>query len=391
MIDDAKSGFDYGVGAVPGARRPGRHVRQGLHHRHDRRHREHQPEAERRLGVREVPDHRHRRGGELRQRDPQRARRRSRRWTRPSSTRTRASRRSSRSPQNPNSNTTPSSPNGGAYQLTLQDFGYAYESGKVDRPAGRARRGGQADRHRHRPGAVSDCATATRRRRGLTRAGAARAALRNLAFLSPWLHRHRAVLPLPAGLDGVLLLHPLRRVHARRRWIGLRQLDVRLHALPVLLAGAAQHAVAGRGDGDAAGRLRPRASACSITKIKTGAGLFRTAVLPAVPRPAGGRARWPSSSCSTPAPARSTRSSAGSACPQPGWFNDPAWSKPALTLLALWGIGDLMVIFMAALLDVPREQYEAAELDGAGALAAVPLRHAAAHLADRACSPWSPA
>ncbi|WP_419994981.1 carbohydrate ABC transporter permease [Streptomyces boninensis] len=53
--------------------------------------------------------------------------------------------------------------------------------------------------------------------------------------------------------------------------------------------------------------------------------------------------------------------------PQPGWFNDPSWSKPALTLLALWGIGDLMVIFMAALLDVPREQYEAAELDGAGA------------------------
>jgi multiple sugar transport system permease protein len=52
--------------------------------------------------------------------------------------------------------------------------------------------------------------------------------------------------------------------------------------------------------------------------------------------------------------------------PQPGWFNDPAWSKPSLTLLALWGIGDLMVIFMASLLDVPREQYEAAQLDGAG-------------------------
>jgi multiple sugar transport system permease protein len=53
--------------------------------------------------------------------------------------------------------------------------------------------------------------------------------------------------------------------------------------------------------------------------------------------------------------------------PQPGWFNDPAWSKPSLTLLALWCIGDLMVIFMASLLDVPRDLYEAAELDGAGA------------------------
>jgi multiple sugar transport system permease protein len=53
--------------------------------------------------------------------------------------------------------------------------------------------------------------------------------------------------------------------------------------------------------------------------------------------------------------------------PQPLWFDSTHWSKPALTLLALWGIGDLMVIFMAALLDVPQEQYEAAELDGASA------------------------
>lgn len=33
--------------------------------------------------------------------------------------------------QHPESNSTPSSVNGGAYQLTLQDVGYAYESGKV--------------------------------------------------------------------------------------------------------------------------------------------------------------------------------------------------------------------------------------------------------------------
>jgi multiple sugar transport system substrate-binding protein len=33
--------------------------------------------------------------------------------------------------QNPDSNTTPSSPNGGAYQVTLQDVGYDYESGRV--------------------------------------------------------------------------------------------------------------------------------------------------------------------------------------------------------------------------------------------------------------------
>jgi multiple sugar transport system permease protein len=51
----------------------------------------------------------------------------------------------------------------------------------------------------------------------------------------------------------------------------------------------------------------------------------------------------------------------------PLWFQDPSWSKPALTLLAIWGVGNAMIIFLAALLDVPRTLYESAQLDGAGA------------------------
>jgi multiple sugar transport system permease protein len=50
----------------------------------------------------------------------------------------------------------------------------------------------------------------------------------------------------------------------------------------------------------------------------------------------------------------------------PGWFNSPTWFKPSLTLLSLWGIGNTVVIFFASLLDVPKEQMEAAMLDGAG-------------------------
>jgi multiple sugar transport system permease protein len=53
--------------------------------------------------------------------------------------------------------------------------------------------------------------------------------------------------------------------------------------------------------------------------------------------------------------------------PGPLWFNDPALAKPSLLLLGVWVLGDIMIIFLAALLDVPREQYEAAELDGANA------------------------
>ncbi|MEV8635163.1 sugar ABC transporter permease [Streptosporangium sp. NPDC051023] len=51
----------------------------------------------------------------------------------------------------------------------------------------------------------------------------------------------------------------------------------------------------------------------------------------------------------------------------PDWFGDKNWSKPGLTLLAMWGIGNTMMIFLAALLDVPKHLYEAAAIDGAGA------------------------
>jgi len=49
----------------------------------------------------------------------------------------------------------------------------------------------------------------------------------------------------------------------------------------------------------------------------------------------------------------------------PNWIGDPSWSKPALALIALWGIGNAVVIYLAGLQDVPQSLYESAELDGA--------------------------
>jgi multiple sugar transport system permease protein len=49
----------------------------------------------------------------------------------------------------------------------------------------------------------------------------------------------------------------------------------------------------------------------------------------------------------------------------PLWFNDPALSKPSLVILGVWVTGDLMIVFLASMLDVPRDLYEAAGLDGA--------------------------
>jgi multiple sugar transport system permease protein len=52
----------------------------------------------------------------------------------------------------------------------------------------------------------------------------------------------------------------------------------------------------------------------------------------------------------------------------PLWFDSPEWSKPSLVLLGIWGVGNLMIIFLAAVIDVPRHLYESASLDGAGPL-----------------------
>ena len=53
--------------------------------------------------------------------------------------------------------------------------------------------------------------------------------------------------------------------------------------------------------------------------------------------------------------------------PKPLWFEDPTWAKPGLVMLGLWSIGNTMIIFLAALLDVPKQLYEAADLEGATA------------------------
>jgi multiple sugar transport system permease protein len=50
----------------------------------------------------------------------------------------------------------------------------------------------------------------------------------------------------------------------------------------------------------------------------------------------------------------------------PQWLIDPAWVKPSIVMMTLWTVGGTMVIFLAALKNVPVELYEVASLDGAG-------------------------
>ncbi|WP_411105538.1 carbohydrate ABC transporter permease [Streptomyces sp. cmx-4-9] len=193
-----------------------------------------------------------------------------------------------------------------------------------------------------------------------------RSALRTAAFLSPWLIGFAVFFaypllstvffsftrydgfrpPAPNGLDNwayVFTDYPL-------FWPALR------NTLWLVVVMVSCRVVFGLGVG------------LLITRIKTGAGIFRTLFyLPCLAPPVAATLGFVFLLNPGTGPVNTLLDGVG--LPTPGWFTDAAWSKPALTVLALWGVGDLMVIFMAALLDVPKEQYEAAELDGAGAWA----------------------
>ncbi len=54
--------------------------------------------------------------------------------------------------------------------------------------------------------------------------------------------------------------------------------------------------------------------------------------------------------------------------PPLGWLGDPSWAKLAELLIVLWGsIGQIMIVFLAGLKEVPEQLYEAASIDGASA------------------------
>lgn len=104
-----------------------------------------------------------------------------------------------------------------------------------------------------------------------------------------------------------------------------------------------------------------------VARVKTGAGFFRTVFyLPALAPPVAATLAFVYILNPATGPVNTILGHIG--IQGPLWFQDPNWSKPSLILLSLWGIGNTMVIFLAAVLDVPRHLYESAELDGAGPL-----------------------
>jgi multiple sugar transport system permease protein len=57
----------------------------------------------------------------------------------------------------------------------------------------------------------------------------------------------------------------------------------------------------------------------------------------------------------------------------PAWLQSETWAMPAVIIMSLWGVGWMMLIYLAGLQEIPQELYEAAEIDGANRLQR--LRH----------------
>lgn len=49
----------------------------------------------------------------------------------------------------------------------------------------------------------------------------------------------------------------------------------------------------------------------------------------------------------------------------PDWLNSTFWIYPSLGLIAAWGVGNAMLLFIAGMQGIPVELYESAEVDGA--------------------------
>jgi multiple sugar transport system permease protein len=54
--------------------------------------------------------------------------------------------------------------------------------------------------------------------------------------------------------------------------------------------------------------------------------------------------------------------------PGPRWFGSETWAVPGVVLIALWGTGTNMLLYLAGLQSIPTEVQEAAKIDGAGSL-----------------------
>jgi multiple sugar transport system permease protein len=213
-------------------------------------------------------------------------------------------------------------------------------------------------------GASIAAAPAVDRRRARQRA-AWRRRLVVLAFLSPWLAGFSIFIAYPLAMTGYLSLHSYDLLNPPR-WVGLANYrymfgdDAQIwpaisNTLWFIAVSVPLQVLFAFG------------IAVMLTRARWGVGAFRTVFyLPALVPPVAATLGFVYLLNPATGPVNVLLGKLG--IEGPLWFNDPGWSKPSLVLLSLWGIGNAMIIFLAAVLDVPKQLDESAQIDGAGPL-----------------------
>jgi multiple sugar transport system permease protein len=186
-----------------------------------------------------------------------------------------------------------------------------------------------------------------------------------LAFLSPWLAGVTIFFGYPLVMSVYLSFTHFDNLSAPR-WIGLANYRYLLHG-DQLIGQAVRNSLWLMVFAVPLYVLSAFGIAMMVARVKRGAGLFRTVFyLPALAPPVAATLGFVYILNPANGPINVLLRHFG--VQGPLWFQSPQWSKPSLALLGIWGIGNLFIIFLAAVLDVPKHLYESAELDGTGPL-----------------------
>jgi multiple sugar transport system permease protein len=215
-----------------------------------------------------------------------------------------------------------------------------------------------------RAGAATAVAPALDRRRAKRRAAWRRRRL-VLLLMSPWIVGFSVFFGYPLVMS-VYLSFTHYDLLSPPRWIGLRNYSYMFNVDPQTWT-AIKNTLWFIGIAVPCQVLFAFGIALMLARARRGVGVFRTIFyLPAIAPPVAATLGFVYILNPGTGPVNNILGHLG--IDGPLWFQDPRWAKPALTILSLWSIGNIMVIFLAAVLDVPRQLYESAELDGAGAL-----------------------
>jgi multiple sugar transport system permease protein len=213
-------------------------------------------------------------------------------------------------------------------------------------------------------GAATAVAPVTDRRRARRRAAWRRRRF-VLLLMSPWIVGFSIFFGYPLVFTAYLsfthydLLSP-------PRWIGFANYQYLFHEDPQVW-GAVKNTLWIIAFGVPLMVLSAFGIALMVARARRGIGLFRTVFyLPALAPPVAATLGFVYLLNPATGPVNTLLGHLGISGPL--WFQSPGWSKPSLVLLGIWGVGNTMIIFLAAILDVPKHLYESAELDGAGPL-----------------------